>query len=68
MTVSDEFGFYVSKEAAVRIALSMYVGEPCRYCGKPITQDDVHTAVFAGYSSDNKSRTAHKVCWNKHNG
>jgi len=22
-------------------------------------------AVFAGYSKDNKSRTAHKKCWNK---
>ena len=47
------------------IALSMYVGEPCRICGCLLTVNDVKAgAVFAGYSKDNKSRAAHKLCWN----
>lgn len=50
------------------IALSMYVGEPCRICGCLLTVIDVRDgAVFAGYSKDNKSRAAHKLCWNNAN-
>ena len=46
------------------IALGMYVGEPCRICGLLLTVIDVKDgAVFAGYSKDNKSRAAHKICW-----
>ena len=49
----------------MNIALSMYVGEPCRICGCLLTVIDVRDgAVFAGYSKDNKSRAAHKLCWN----
>lgn len=48
----------------INIALSMYTGEPCRICGRILTMDDVRAgAVFAGYSKDNKSRAAHKLCW-----
>ena len=45
---------------AARIALAMYEGEPCRICGKPIT--NAADAVFVGYSADNKSRAAHEKC------
>jgi hypothetical protein len=54
-----------SKDKAARIALGMYANEPCRICGKPITTDDLTTAVFAGYSIDSRSRSAHKACWDK---
>lgn len=47
-----------------RVAVSMYANEPCRICGKLLTMDDLHDgAVFAGYSTDNKSRSAHNACW-----
>ena len=55
--------FMASKEVAARIALSMYEGEPCRICGETIT--DATKAVYAGYSADNKSRSAHELCWKK---
>ena len=48
----------------IDIASGMYVGEPCRICGLLLTVIDVKDgAVFAGYSADNKSRAAHKLCW-----
>ena len=53
----------ISKENATKLALSMYEGEPCRVCGQIIT--DASGCVYAGYSFDNKSRSAHKICWNK---
>jgi hypothetical protein len=53
-------------DTALECALNMYVGEPCRICGKPITGEDLDNhAVFAGYSKDNKSRSAHSECWAK---
>lgn len=55
-----------AKTLAYRIALGMYAGEPCRICGEPITTSDIHDAVYAGYSADNKARVAHKACWDKH--
>jgi hypothetical protein len=45
------------------LAMSFYAGEPCRVCGELITRDDLHDLVFAGYSKDNKSRSAHGKCW-----
>ena len=54
------------KETLARIALGMYANEPCRICGKMITQADLQTIVFAGYSIDSRSRAAHKACWDKH--
>jgi hypothetical protein len=48
----------------LKIALSMYSGEPCRICERVLTPDDiVDGAVFVGYSDDNKSRAAHRVCF-----
>ena len=50
--------------AAQSAAAIMYSNEPCRVCGEIITLNDINNgAVFAGYSKDNKSRTAHKACW-----
>lgn len=55
---------YISRESAVNIALSMYAGEPCRVCGEEITMKDLNEgAVFADYSKCNRSRAAHKKCW-----
>jgi hypothetical protein len=51
------------KRNAVELAMSMYEGEPCRICGESIA--DASQAVYAGYSADSKSRSAHKKCWNK---
>jgi hypothetical protein len=43
--------------------LLMYSNEPCRICGRLLTVDDIETAVFTGYSEDNKERSAHERCW-----
>jgi hypothetical protein len=56
----------VNKDKAALLALAMYANEPCRICGKLITVDDLASAVFAGYSIDSRSRSAHKACWDKH--
>lgn len=54
------------KESMRELALSMYVNEPCRICGKMITRADLEDgAVFAGYSKDDTGRSAHKECWAK---
>lgn len=58
-----KLGFSVPRKVAEKMALSMYEGEPCRVCGENIT--DATKAVYAGYSADNKSRSAHKSCWQK---
>lgn len=47
----------------VRMAMSMYIGEPCRICGVPIAAKDVSDIVWVGYSRDHKSRCAHSNCW-----
>lgn len=51
-------------EQAERLAKAFYADEPCRICGKLITMADIQNgAVYAGYSKDNKSRSAHENCW-----
>lgn len=59
--MNKKIGFMTTKESALKIAEAMYTGEPCRICGETIT--DISGAVYAGYSKDNKSRSAHKSCW-----
>lgn len=50
----------------VRLALSMYLGEQCKYCGKVYEElDDLHTTVFAGYHEH--GRLACKACWDANN-
>lgn len=56
--VTDE-----NRDSVVEAALKMYENEPCRICGELIA--DARACVYAGYSHDNKSRSAHKTCWNK---
>lgn len=41
----------------------MYSDEPCRICGKLLSEDDLNDAVYAGYSQGDKSRAAHGECW-----
>jgi len=48
---------------AIGMALAMYANEPCRICGKTITEADVSQALFAGYSQRGSSRSAHRRCW-----
>jgi hypothetical protein len=55
----------IDRQDALNLALSMYIGEPCRICGKTIEKDDMIDALFAGYSKNNESRTMHKKCWNE---
>jgi hypothetical protein len=55
-----------ARDVALRMALSMYLGEACKYCGGVFeTLDDLHTAVFAGYHE--RGRLAHKTCWQANN-
>lgn len=51
------------EKIARHYALGMYKGERCRICGE--VQDNPKESVWAGYSNDNSTRTAHKVCWDK---
>ena len=53
----------IGKVTAFEWATLMYADEPCRICGRLITEDDLKEAVFAGYSEDNDGRCAHGRCW-----
>ena len=56
----------VSKEVAVNLALAMYLGEQCKYCGKVYeTLDDLKDAVYAGYHEH--GRLACQSCWSANN-
>lgn len=46
-----------------KITKSMYLNEPCRICGAMVEAKDFDNVVFAGYSADLKSRSAHGFCW-----
>ena|SRR3990167_11396218 len=48
----------------IEVALSMYLNEQCKYCGKTyITLDDLHDTVFAGFHEH--GRLACRSCWDK---
>lgn len=50
------------RAVALHMALSMYLGEACKFCGGVFeTHEDLHTAVYAGYHE--RGRLAHKACW-----
>lgn len=53
-------------DSAARLLLMAYVDEPCRICGVLLTPEDLETAVFAGYSKEGGSRSAHGDCWALH--
>lgn len=47
---------------ALRLALSMYLGERCRFCDRTYeTMEDLRDTVFAGYHEH--GRLACKACW-----
>lgn len=59
--VTDE-----NRDALVEIAMSMYLGEKCKYCGKQYkTLTDLKGTVFAGYHEH--GRLACKACWDSNN-
>jgi hypothetical protein len=61
--VTDE-----NRAALVEIALSMYVGEKCKYClheFKSVADLRERNAVYAGYHEH--GRLACKVCWDAAN-
>ena len=46
-------------------ALAMYLGEPCKYCGKTAdTLEDLKTVVYAPHA---KGRIACQKCWDDNN-
>jgi len=48
------------------LAMSMYLGEHCKYCGKEYrTLDDLRATVWAGYHE--RGRLACEKCWNENN-
>ena len=56
----------VPLDVAVNLALSMYLGEQCKYCGKEYkTLDDLKDTVWAGYHEH--GRLACKSCWQSNN-
>lgn len=58
-------GQYIDRAKIKNMVMSQYKSEPCRICGLPISDDA--SAVFAGYSADNKARSAHGKCWLQRN-
>ena len=55
----------VTHENAVKIAMSFYLGEHCKFCGKEYkTLGDLQDTVFAGYHEH--GRLACQSCWNEH--
>jgi len=56
----------VSKETAVKIAMSFYLGERYKFCGKEYrTLKDLQNTVYAG--EHEHGRLACQSCWDKHN-
>lgn len=53
----------VNHKTAVKIVLSTYLGERCKYCDREYeTLDDLQETVWAGYHEH--GRLACKSCWN----
>ena len=56
----------MSQDDVVIIALSFYLGEQCKYCGKEYQIiEDLDNTVWAGYHSH--GRLACKQCWTENN-
>lgn len=57
ITITNE-----NKDYLARVALSMYLGERCKFCLRVFeTLDDLKDAVYAGYHEH--GRVACKSCW-----
>jgi hypothetical protein len=57
--MSDEY-----RQAVLRAALSMYLGEACKYCGCVYhTLEDLYDTVWAGYHA--RGRLACRECWER---
>jgi len=55
-----------NRKDVLNLALSMYLGERCKYCGVTFnTIGELDTTVYAG--SHQWGRLAHKECWDKNN-
>ena len=55
-----------NRELYLELALSMYLGERCKYCLVEFKElDDLKDAVYAGYHEH--GRLAHTKCWNDNN-
>ena len=53
-----------NQDSLVNLALSMYLGEQCKFCGKEYTTlADLSDAVYAGYHEH--GRLACKRCWDE---
>lgn len=63
MDDQDKIGFEMSKPAALEMALSMYVGGKCPYCGIPMTRQDLDDAIVSDVVD---RRPCHEKCWNEH--
>lgn len=61
VTITDE-----NKDYLVQVALSMYLGEACKYCGRVYeTLADLKDTVWAG--PHERGRLACKSCWQENN-
>ena len=64
MDDKQELGFYVSRADALKIAMSAYLGEQCKFCGKTYkTLEDLNDTVWAG--PHEHGRLACVKCWNE---
>ena len=62
--MSEEIGFETDQATVVKIALSMYIGERCKFCGKEYkTLEDLQDTVYVG--DHEHGRLACASCWNQ---
>ncbi len=55
-----------NRSEMIKRALSMYLGEQCKYCRKTYkTLEDLRDTVFAGFHEH--GRLACKACWRENN-
>lgn len=55
-----------NRSELLKLALSMYLGEKCKYClGEFATFESLNDAVYAGHHEH--GRLAHNSCWDANN-
>ena len=63
--MSEKSVIYTTKCDAVKLVLSAYLGEKCKYCLKEFkTIESLDDAVWVGYHEH--GRLAHEKCWKEH--